>query len=93
MDPFEDDTAEVEELPRDARGDAVAFLEHCLYLGAKSRLVNDGEDIHRAVEAVAEAFWPDLLERAQFQYNGETDEIEVETPKAYYYIAVRAVER
>lgn len=92
MGPSDDEIGE-EELPRGLRGDAVAFLEHCMYVGAKSPLVSDGEAIHHALELVAEAFWPDLQEQARFQYNMETDEIEVETPNAYYYVAVRAVER
>lgn len=95
MEPFDYSIHEEDEedLSRGPRGDAVAFIEHCLYLGGRSPLVNDGDAIHRAVELIAEAFWPDLQDQAQFQYNMETDEIEVETPNAYYYIAVRAVER
>jgi len=79
--------------PRTLRDDAVHFLEHCMYVASGSPLARDGEAIHHALELVAEAFWPDLQDRAQFQYNMETDEIEVETPNALYYIAVRAVER
>lgn len=74
-----DDEIGEEELPRGLRGDAVAFLEHCMYLVGRSALTNDGEAIHKALELVAEAFWPDLQEQAQFQYNAETNEIEVET--------------
>jgi hypothetical protein len=77
----------------DYRDQAINFVEHCALVASGSPQTYDGVSIQYALRLVAEAFWPDLLEDAKLTYDGEADEIKVETPNALYSIAIRAVER
>lgn len=76
-----------------AREDMISFVEHCILVAGGSSQTSDGEAIRQALRLVAEAFCPDLLAGAITTYNMETDEINIETPGAIYYVSVRAVVR
>ena len=82
-----------DEGPRTPRDEAVSFLEHCILVASGSPSASDGEAIHKALELVADAFWPDLRVGAHVRYNMEAEALEVETPNALYAITVRAVAR
>ncbi len=78
---------------RSSRDNMVNFLEHCIMLAAGDPGTSDGEAIREALHRVADAFCPDLRSGAKTSYNVESDEIMVETPRALYYVSVRAVVR
>jgi hypothetical protein len=71
--------------------DVTNFIEDCLLVASSSPQAAAGPYIHKSLELVAEMYWPDLVVGAQTWFDGETEEIVVETETAAFRIKVREV--
>lgn len=73
--------------------DPTNFIEDCILVASSSPQAGAGACIHKSLELVAEAFWPDLVAGAHTWFDGETKEIVVETRTTAFRITVREVSR
>ena len=69
------------------------FLEKCLILAAGTQPNPKEAHAMEVLREGAEIYCPDITDGAKLQYGMEANEIQVETPRTIYRIAVRAVER
>ena len=69
------------------------FLEKCLILAAGTQPNPKEAHAMEVLREGAEVYCPDITDGAKLLYDAEAKEIQVETPRTIYRIAVRALER